>query len=179
MTVMANTMPEEFFSTFDPREGGVVVFGMHAADRTAVEALDRLLTTPAMPPVVVLAVAADVDLCRRALKGGAAEFLLRPVESGVLMGILEQELRTDLQRRERIRAECQAPECYMRLTPRERQVFGLMVSGLTNREIARELFRSSRTVEVHRARIAGKPEVPTFAQLLLRYALMAECPTAG
>ena len=60
------------------------------------------------------------------------------------------------------------------LTPREREVLGLIVAGLTNKEIGRALVLSPRTVETHRAHLFGKLGAPTLAQLILRYAQLAE-----
>jgi FixJ family two-component response regulator len=175
MMVQAYAEADDFASAFDPEKGGVILFGLDASDRMAAAGVERLLSSASMPPVVVLATGASVELCRHLLMSGAAEFLQRPFEAETLRAVLHQALQADAQRRERLWMDRQVREHYARLTARERQVLGLMFSGLTNREIARELFLSHRTVEVHRARIVGKLEAPTFAQLILRYAPLAGC----
>lgn len=132
--------------------------------------LDRLAPLGIDLPVIVLARAATVDLCRQAFKAGAREFLpLARIDADLpeaLRKAVGQHV-LDCQRQQRAR---HARSLYTRLSEREREVLGMVVEGLTNKEIARALAVSPRTVEVHRARLAGKLETDSLAQLVRQYA---------
>ena len=79
--------------------------------------------------------------------------------------------------REQLAADRQARERYAQLSEREREVLGLIVAGLTNKEIGRSLTLSPRTVETHRANLFGKLEATSLAQLIRQYAALVEQDT--
>jgi FixJ family two-component response regulator len=76
--------------------------------------------------------------------------------------------------RERHQADRTARERYAQLSEREREVLGLIIEGLTNKEIGRALTLSPRTVETHRANLFAKLEAESLAQLIRRYAALVE-----
>ena len=76
--------------------------------------------------------------------------------------------------RERNQSDRLARERYAQLSEREREVLGLIVAGLTNKEIGRSLQLSPRTVETHRANLFAKLETQSLAQLIRNYAALAE-----
>jgi two-component system, LuxR family, response regulator FixJ len=131
--------------------------------------LERLRTEGADQPVVMLTGHGTVDMCRRAFKQGAAEFLEKPVDDDLLLDTLHQAVRTHVRSRERSAVTREARERLARLSEREREVLGLVVEGLTNKEVARALALSPRTVETHRANLGAKLEVATLAQLIRVY----------
>jgi FixJ family two-component response regulator len=120
-----------------------------------------------------------VAMCRRAFKGGAAEFLEKPVDDQQLLDALQAAVRQHVRSRQSHQADREARERYAQLSPREREVLGLIVAGLTNKEIGRALALSPRTVETHRAHLFGKLGAPTLAQLILRYAQLADDDAAA
>lgn len=124
--------------------------------------------------VIMLTGHGTVDTCRRAFKAGAAEFLEKPVEDEQLLDAIHAAVRAHVQSRERNGADRDARERYGRLSEREREVLSLVVAGLTNKEIARSLALSPRTVETHRAHLSAKLEAESLAQLIRRYATLAE-----
>jgi FixJ family two-component response regulator len=92
-----------------------------------------------------------VEMCRRAFKSGAAEFLEKPVDDQALLDALQSAVQQHVKSRARNREDRDARERYAQLSEREREVLGLIVAGLTNKEIGRALDVSPRTVETHRA----------------------------
>jgi FixJ family two-component response regulator len=113
-------------------------------------------------------------MCRRAFKSGAAEFLEKPVDDEALLEALQNGVRAHVRSRQRQRAGQDARERYAKLSEREREVLGLIIEGLTNKEIGRALALSPRTVETHRANLFAKLEAQSLAQLIRHYAQLVE-----
>ena len=136
--------------------------------------LERLLEQGVDQPVILLTGHGTVDMCRRAFKAGAAEFLEKPVHDELLIEALQNAVRQHVRSRERNQADQEASERYAQLSPREREVLGLIAQGLTNKEIGRALELSPRTVETHRANLFAKLGAESLAQLIRRYAALVD-----
>ena len=115
-------------------------------------------------PVIVLTAYGDLDTARAAFKGGAFDFLEKPVDQAALLEVLEAALKVDRMRRSQLTSES-APGLD-RLTAREREIAKLMAAGHQNREIAMQLGISHRTVEVHRAHVMEKLQCRSLADLM-------------
>ena len=115
-----------------------------------------------------------VTMCRRAFKAGAAEFMEKPVNDGALLESLQNGVRQHVKSRERNKNDKQAQQRYAQLSQREREVLGLIVRGLTNKEMGRALDVSPRTVETHRVNLFAKLEAESMAQLIRQYAGLVE-----
>ena len=115
-----------------------------------------------------------VDMCRRAFKSGAVEFLEKPADDVVLLDAIRNAVRIHVQSRERQSVGRETRERFARLSEREREVLALVVAGLTNKEIGRVLTLSPRTVETHRANLSAKLEADSLAKLIRQYASLIE-----
>ena len=171
--------PDAFLAGFDREAIGAIVLDMRMPGLSGLAVLERLRTEGVDQPVIMLTGHGTVEMCRRAFKQGAAEFLEKPVDDDLLLDALHQAVRSHVRSRERAEAGREARERVARLSEREREVLGLVVEGLTNKEIARALALSPRTVETHRANLGAKLEVATLAQLIRVYgaALVEGDPT--
>ena len=174
LRVMPWAHPQAFLDGFDREAIGAIVLDVRMPGLGGLQVLEALRTQGADQPVVMLTGHGTVALCRQAFKGGAAEFLEKPVDDQLLLDTLQSAVRQHVRSRQRGQADREARERYGQLSPREREVLGLIVAGLTNKEIGRALGLSPRTVETHRAHLFGKLGAPTLAQLILRYAQLAE-----
>jgi FixJ family two-component response regulator len=174
MQVQAHANADSFLLRFDPEQPGAILLDVRMPGGSGMSLLDRLMAMNVTQPVIILTGHATVDLCRRAFKSGATEFLEKPVDDEVLIDTLQKALKTHLLQKSRKEAERTAQERFARLSAREREVLELLVAGLTNREIGRALDLSPRTVEVHRANLAEKLEAETLAQLVRQYAPLVE-----
>lgn len=124
-------------------------------------------------PVIVMTGAGDIPIAVQAMKAGAVDFLEKPIDEARLLAAVHRALA---QSRRLAQAHSSATEAAARLaalTPRERQVFDLLVTGLSNKAIGNELGASPRTVEVHRARILEKLQAHSLPDLV-RLVLAAE-----
>ncbi len=127
---------------------------------------ERLIEDKISTPVVCITDHGDVPMSVRAMKAGAVDFLLKPLEEKALLDAIQRAVERDRQQcRERddtaaVRARAES------LTPREREVFDLVVSGLLNKQVAAQLGISEHTVKVHRGRIMKKMCAGSLAKLV-------------
>lgn len=166
--------PAAFLAGFDRQAIGAIVLDVRMPGLGGLSVLDTLIAQGADQPVIMLTGHGTVEMCRRAFKAGAAEFLEKPVDDERLIEALQQAVRQHVRSRQRQRADQAARERYAQLSGREREVLGLIVEGLTNKEIGRALDLSPRTVETHRASVFAKLEADSLAQLIRRYADLVE-----
>lgn len=166
--------PQSFLAGFDRDAIGAVVLDVRMPGLSGLVVLERLLAEGVDQPVIMLTGHGTVEMCRRAFKTGAAEFLEKPVDDQALLDALQQAVRQHARRRQRQHGDREARDRYGRLSEREREVLALIVAGLTNKEVGRALGLSPRTVETHRAHLFAKLEVESLAQLVRRYADLAE-----
>lgn len=117
-------------------------------------------------PIIFITGYGDVPTSVQAMKAGAVEFLTKPFGDDVLLDAIRQAIersRTALAREAELRA---LRDCHASLTPREREIMALVVSGLLNKQIAAELGISEITVKAHRGRVMRKMRVDSLADLV-------------
>lgn len=166
--------PQAFLESFDRESVGAIVLDVRMPGISGLTVLDTLVAEGVDQPVIMLTGHGTVEMCRRAFKAGAAEFLEKPVDDQRLIDALQQAVRQHVGSRQRQQADRTARERYAQLSGREREVLGLIIEGLTNKEIGRALELSPRTVETHRANLFAKLGAESLAQLIRRYAALAE-----
>lgn len=170
--------PQGFLERFDRESIGAVVLDMRMPNLSGFAVIESMRAQGVDQPVIVLTGHGTVEMCRRAFKAGAAEFLEKPVDDVALLEAVQAAVRSHVQSRQRDAASREARERFATLSPREREVLGLVVAGLTNKEIGRALAVSPRTVETHRAHLSDKLQVQTLAQMIRQYAELVELPPA-
>ena len=165
--------PQVFTDCFDRQSIGAIVLDVRMPGISGLTVLDQLVAQGVDQPVIMLTGHGTVELCRRAFKAGATEFLEKPVDDELLLETLQNAVRQHVRSRERHQANLQARAHYAQLSDREREVLGMIVEGLTNKEIGRALGLSPRTVETHRANLFAKLQVESLAHLIRHYAALA------
>jgi len=166
--------PQAFIEGFDRNSIGAIVLDVRMPGISGLTVLDTLIAQGVDQPVIMLTGHGTVEMCRRAFKAGAAEFLEKPVDDEQLLEVVQQAVRQHVRSRERTQADQAARDRYVQLSEREREVLGFIVTGLTNKEIARTLALSPRTVETHRANLFAKLECDSLARLIRRYAALVD-----
>lgn len=174
LRVQAWSDPTVFVEQFDRQGIGAIVLDVRMPGISGLSVLDTLRAQGVDQPIIMLTGHGTVDMCRRAFKAGVAEFLEKPVDDELLIEALQNAVRQHVKSRQRHQADLAARERYAQLSEREREVLGLIVEGLTNKEIGRALSLSPRTVETHRANLFAKLEAESLAQLIRRYAALVE-----
>ena len=133
---------------------------------SGIDLQEELVTRGMSLPVIMISGYGDVMTAARAMRAGAIDFLEKPISRQLLLDRVREALEVDRQRR-RVEAErAEVAARVARLTPRERQVMELVVSGNTNKVIAIDLGLCEKTVEVHRAHVMEKMKVQSLAELV-------------
>src|SRR5262249_32686590 len=117
-------------------------------------------------PIVFITGHGDVPTSVRAMKAGAVEFLTKPFRDRDLLEAIQQAIRRDRIAREQRAQVTELYDRYEALTPREREVMELVVSGLLNKQISAELGTSEITVKVHRRQVMQKMQADSLAELV-------------
>lgn len=146
-------------------EPGCIVTDVRMPGLSGLDLLRRIRTLELPHPVIIITGHADVSLAVEAMKAGAWDFLEKPFDDQVFLRLVEAAL-------EAAPVSGDTPEWLDRLSPRERDVLAGVASGKSNKEIARDLEISARTVEVYRANLMTKAGVRTLSDLM-RLALAA------
>jgi len=117
-------------------------------------------------PIIFLSAQSDVPSTVRAMRGGAVDFLEKPVDEDQLLAALERARLQSIAMRRQQQLQRDTEQRLARLTKREREVCDLVAAGLLNKQIAVELGMSEKTVKVHRGRVTRKLDVDSVAALV-------------
>lgn len=157
---------EEVLARGRPVGPACLVTDLQMPGVTGLELQERLASDAIRMPMVFITGHGDIPSSVRAMKEGAVDFLTKPFDDEELLGAVRRALARDAEalakwdgvRSVRARAE--------RLTPREREVMDLVVTGMLNKQIAYDLGTSEKTIKVHRARVMEKMEASSVAELV-------------
>lgn len=159
---------EAFLDAWQPDAIGCLVLDIRMGGISGLTLQDLLQERGIEVPIIFITGHGDINACRRAFRGGAVDFLTKPIDEQSLMSSIRKGISQDIERH-RARAEVNnLREKLAQLSDREKEVLALMLEGLPNKLIARQIDLSTRTVESHRARIFIKLEADSLAQLVRR-----------
>ena len=150
----------------DEAEPGCILLDVRIPGLSGPELQDRLGKLGSILPIVFLTGYADVRTTVRTIKAGAEDFLTKPVSSEQLLHTIEQAMARHSAARETKRKLEAFRELLTTLTPRERQVFELVVQGKINKQIGHRLGATERTIKAHRHRVMEKMKVRSLAELV-------------
>ncbi len=157
---------ESFLEAYKPGRTGCLVTDVRMPGMSGLELQRSLARRSILLPVIIITGHGDVEMAVRAMKAGAFDFIEKPFKDQEILDLVQNAVQENI----RAVAERAQQDHIMgrmnRLTPRERQVLGMIVAGEANKGIAYHLGISDKTVEVHRARVMEKMQAKSLAELM-------------
>lgn len=166
---------KEFLDAYDKR-AGCLVLDIRMPGLSGLELQEVLAERQIVLPIIFITGHGDVPMSVRAMKGGAVDFLQKPFNDQELLDAIQRALARDTTLRQTQALRTEADRRVALLTPREHDVFRLVVVGKMNKEIAAHYGISEKTVKVHRARVMEKMQAASLAELV-RFAQIAGLDT--
>ena len=148
-----------------PPQGGCLILDVQMPGVTGLELQETLVGTNSMP-IIFMTGYGDIPMSVRAMKKGAVDFLAKPFKKQELLDAIAVALRRDSETRRRHAETAAIREREQTLTPRERDVMKLVITGMLNKQIAAELGIEEITVKVHRGRVMSKMGTQSVAELV-------------
>jgi len=156
----------ELLAGLAPELPGCIITDVRMPGMDGLELQEELARRGVSMPIIVLTGHGDIPMSVRAMRGGAIDFLTKPVGAATLLASVREALRRDEETRRRAARAQSNHERLAGLTAREREVMELAVQGIPNKEIGRRLGISHRTVEIHRARLMQKTGTQSIGELV-------------
>jgi len=175
MQVETFASAREFLKCPRPDSPACLVLDVRIAGENGLRVQEALRSAAWRPPIIFLTGHGTVPMCVRAMKGGAVDFLQKPVDEEALLAAISTALEQDARTRDSQRYHTELYQRSATLTPREREAMDLVITGLLNKEIAYTLGRSEKTIKAHRVRIRQKMQATSVAELVRMAAMVEMC----
>ena len=157
---------DEFIQHLDTSQCGCAILDVRMPGRSGLDT-QQLLADRGIPlPVIFLTGFADVAMAVRAMKAGAVDVFVKPVNSQELLDSVQRAIEIDRHRLDAQETRRRLEVLQDTLTPREREVMTLVVSGLPNKRVAAKLGTTLKTIKTHRARVMRKMHAGSLADLV-------------
>jgi FixJ family two-component response regulator len=157
---------QEYIDSYDPDAAGCLLLDLMMPGNGGLALQKILASREQAPPILFLTSHANVSDAVQALKGGAIEFLTKPVDDTVLMLAIRKALILDAVNRGKYKELSDIRKRLATLTPRERQVLGYVIAGKLNKQTASALGTVEKTIKVHRAHVMEKLQARSLARLI-------------
>jgi FixJ family two-component response regulator len=169
--VICHANGAEAVAGFDRDRPGCYILDLYLPDMNGIEIRQKLVDLGSRHPFLVMSGENDLPLAVESMKLGAVDFVRKPFSIEPLRRTVLKALEADRQARVQMAEEAQIHGRLTSLTPREREVFDLMIEGSLTKNIASQLNISPKTVEVHRSRIMDKLALDSACQLAHFYSI--------
>ena len=157
---------QEFLRSERPDAPGCIVLDVRLPGPSGLESQRALMQASIHLPIIFISGHGDIPMSVRAMKSGAIEFLTKPLHEQALLDAIQVGIERDRTRRREAGTVAELRERFDSLTPREREVLTLVISGRRNKQIAAQLELSEMTVKVHRSQITRKMRAKSLVDLV-------------
>jgi FixJ family two-component response regulator len=157
---------QEFLRHKRPDAPACLVLDVRLPGSSGMDLQQELAQSDEPLPIIFITGHGDIPMSVRAIKAGAVEFLTKPFRDQDLLDAIQQALKGDRAAREQRAHATELRRRYESLTPREREVMQLVISGMLNKQIASELGTSEITIKMHRGQVMHKMKAESVVNLL-------------
>jgi FixJ family two-component response regulator len=157
---------QEFLARLPTVAASCLILDVNLPDLSGLDIQQRMSDEKSSTPIIFITGYGDVPTSVRALKAGAAEFLTKPLDDGVLIGAIRDAVLSSQANLQQEGTRRRLQDRFALLTRREREVMNLVVKGLMNKQVGFELDISEITVKAHRGRVMEKMQARTFVDLV-------------
>ena len=164
--VQTFTSAQDFLRADRPQVPGCLVLDVRLPDLSGLNLQEKLSEAKIDLPIIFITGHGDIPMTVRAMKAGALEFLTKPVQEQDLLEAIQRGIE---RHRQLLAQRAEASDLrhrYDSLTPREREVFPMVTSGLLNKQIAAELGASEKAIKIHRGQVMLKMKAESLAHLV-------------
>lgn len=158
--------PQEFLASKLPNVPSCLVLDVRLPGISGLALQRRLVEANVQIPIIFITAHSDVPMTGRAMKAGAVEFLPKPFHDQDLLDAIQLALKKDRGRRQQEAELTALRERFESLSPREREVVAMVVSGMLNKQIAAQIGTAENTVKIHRSRAMEKMQATSLADLV-------------
>ena len=166
MRVICFGSTAEFLRSPAPNLAGCIVLDVRLPGQSGLEFQRAMSEARIELPIIFISGHGDIPMSVQAIKSGAVEFLTKPLHDQRLLDAVQAGLERDRLRRQDADVLAELRARYESLTPREREVFALVVTGRPNKQIAALLSLSEMTVKVHRSQLTRKLRARSLVELV-------------
>lgn len=166
LSVKVYPSAQAFLDDYRPDSPECLVLDIRMPGMSGMELQQTLLKRDIDIPIIFLTGHGDIPMSVKALKAGAIDFIEKPFNADVLLTRIREAIDKDIQIRAYNARKERILSCYEQLTRREREVMKFVIAGSSNKEIAKSLNISHRTIDVHRSRIMAKMDANSLPDLV-------------
>jgi two-component system, LuxR family, response regulator FixJ len=155
-----------FLANYSPDHPGCLILDVRMPTMTGLELQEELNKSGIHIPIIFISGNADIPESAKAFRAGALDFLEKPFDNSLLLERIHEAIDKDIENRKILAEKNKIKACFDSLTAREKEVLELIIQSHSNKEAAKKLAISHRTVDAHRARVMDKMHADNIAGLV-------------